>query len=64
VKRLRGSRFATVAAFVAVVALVIAAPIAILGEASANDARTRFERSEIAAAADTAGRATDLVRDR
>jgi signal transduction histidine kinase len=64
VKRLRGSRLAGLAAFVALVALVIAAPIAVLGEASSNDAHTRLERDEIAAVADAADRAADLVRGR
>ncbi len=63
-KRLRGSRLAGLAAFVALVALVIAAPIAVLGEASSNDAHTRLERDEIAAVADAADRAADLVRGR
>ncbi|MDP9319982.1 MAG: HAMP domain-containing histidine kinase [Chloroflexota bacterium] len=63
-KRLRGSRLAGLAVFVALVALVIAAPIAILGEVSSNDARSRLEGDEIAAVADTADRAADLVRGR
>jgi signal transduction histidine kinase len=46
------------------VALVIAAPIAVLGEASSNDARTRLERAEIAAVLDAADHAADLVRGR
>jgi signal transduction histidine kinase len=62
--RLRGSRLGGIAAFVAVVALVIAAPIAVLGEASSADARTRLQRDEIAAAADAADRGADLVRGR
>ena len=63
-KRLRGSRFAGPAGFVALVALMIAAPIAVLGELSANDARTRLERVEVTAVADAAERAADLVRGR
>ena len=63
-KRLRGSRLAGLAAFVALVAVVIAAPIAVLGEASSNDARARLERDEVAAVADAAARAADLVRGR
>ena len=63
-KRLRDSRLAGVATFVVLVALVIAAPIAVLGEASSNDARTRLEHDEVAAVADAADRAADLVRGR
>jgi signal transduction histidine kinase len=59
-----GSRFAVPAAFVVLVALAIAAPIAILGEASSNDARTRLEQAEIAAVTDAADHAADLVRGR
>src|SRR5438552_9284262 len=62
--RLRSSRFAGLAAIVGLAALLIAAPIAVLGEVSSNDARTRLERGEIAAVADAADRAADLVRGR
>jgi signal transduction histidine kinase len=62
--RLRASRLAGIAAFVAIVALVIAAPIAVLGEASSGDARTRLERDEIAAVGAAADRGADLVRGR
>lgn len=51
-------------AFVALVAIVIAAPIAVLGEASSNDARTRLEQGEVVAVVDAADRAADLVRGR
>ena len=62
--RLRASPVAGLVAFVALVALVIAAPIAILGEASSNDARTRLESDQVAAVTDAADRAADLVRGR
>ena len=62
--RLSASPVAGLAAFVALVALVIAAPIAILGEASSNDARARLQSDELAGVAETADRAADLLRSR
>ena len=62
--KLRGSRLAGIAVFVALVGLVIAAPIAVLGELSANDSRDRLERDEIASTAEAAARAADLVQGR
>jgi signal transduction histidine kinase len=43
---------------------VIAAPIAVLGEASSNDARIRLEGADIAAVADAGDHAADLVQGR
>ena len=54
-------RFTTPAGLVLVVTVLIAAPVLLLGELSANDAHARVELRDLAATADAATRAAELI---